>query len=79
MCEGKKKETKESKINKTKAKTILVSAVLDSGPSSCEGVLKKYRGWGGRVEIGSWPIQLHVEQYFVGTDNFSLWDKSRKS
>ena len=37
-------------------------------------------GGGGGGEMGRWPIQLHVEQYFVGKENFFfLWDKSRKS
>ena len=41
--------------------------------------IQEVKGGGGGVEMGRWPIQLHVEQYFVGKENFFLWDKSRKS
>lgn len=41
--------------------------------------IQELGGGGVGVEMGRWPIQLHVEQYFVGKENFSLWDKSRKS
>ena len=42
-----KKKQNEARSNKTKTKTILVSALLDSGPSGYEGDLKKYKRWGG--------------------------------
>ena len=74
--QGKEKRNKRKQDikNKTKTKTILVSALLDSGPSGCEGDLKKYKRWGEGVgvEMGRWPIQLHVEHYFTGKENFSL-------
>ena len=41
--------------------------------------MQEVKGGGGGGEMGRWPIQLHVEQYFVGKENFFLWDKSRKS
>ena len=34
---------------------------------------------GGGGGYGALANQLHVEQYFVGKENFFLWDKSRKS
>ena len=46
MRERKKKQN-EARSNKSKTKTILVSALLDSGPSGYEGDLKKYKRWGG--------------------------------
>ena len=81
MRERKKKQN-EARSNKSKTKTILVSALLDSGPSGYEGDLKKYKRWGGGgggLKMGRWPIQLYVEHYFTGKENFSLQDKSRKS
>ena len=79
MCEGKKKETKE-KQNKTKQKQKQYQSqqCLTQDQAAVKET-KKIQEVKGGGEMGRWPIQLHVEQYFVGKENFFLWDKSRKS
>ena len=67
MRERKKKQN-EARSNKSKTKTILVSALLDSGPSGYEGDLKKYKRWGGGggVEDGALANPAICRTLFYG-------------
>ena len=60
-----KKKQNEARSNKTKTKTILVSALLDSGPSGCEGD-KRWGGGRGGGEDGALANPAICRTLFYG-------------